>query len=99
MNLILIGFMAIFVWITFSFKKMKHKIFALLLVSLLLLGYLSFTYSVNPEKVDLSSFKNAGRIYVNYLGFVFNNVFTITGYVVNMDWSINSSLEDLSFED
>jgi hypothetical protein len=98
MNLILIGFTVIFVWITISFRKIKHKIFALLLVSLLLLGYLSFTYVVNPEKIELSTLKDAGKIYVNYLNLVFNNIFTISGYAVNLDWSLNSSVENRSFE-
>jgi hypothetical protein len=99
MNLIFIGFLFIFVWVAISFRKIKHKIFALLFISMLLLAYLSFNYAVDYDKVDVSSLKNAGKIYVNYLSLVVGNFFTITGYVVNLDWSLNSSVENLNITD
>ena len=64
------------------------------LLLLILSLFLSATYVINKQGIDL---KSAGgltkftKYYVLWLGNIFTNAKQLTGSVINQDWSINNS--------
>ena len=82
------------IWIIIEIKRMKHKIFAIFLIAIILFLYFSFTAATNGKQFDFKTFdgiKNAGQIYLSWLGSFFSNVKTLAGNVIHMDWKGNST--------
>lgn len=95
--IIVCGLIAL-IWITSEIRKIKHKIWALFLIILIIFGYISFTVTTKNHDLDLRSFSGimqAFKIYFSWLGNIFGNIKSLTGSAVQMDWSVsNSSLEN-----
>jgi H+/Cl- antiporter ClcA len=83
------------VWMLMEFKKLKHKIWAVLLIVLILGAYFSFNSVTKGKDLDLKTMeglKEAGGLYLVWLGNAFGNVKTITSNAINMNWTeINKS--------
>jgi H+/Cl- antiporter ClcA len=83
------------VWMLMEFKKLKHKIWAIILIVLILGAYFSFNSATKGKDLDLKTMeglKEAGGLYFAWLGNAFGNVKTITSNAINMNWTeINSS--------
>lgn len=90
------------IWLIVEFKRFKHKIFAVFLIVLILLTYFSFNTVIVKNNIDLKTsdgIKEAGHLYLVWLGGAFNNVKEITANAVHLDWGVNESLgsiEDLN---
>lgn len=81
-------------WIVVKFKEMRHRFLGTILLLLILSLFLSATYVINKQKIDLKStngMKNFVQYYVLWLGNIFTNAKQITGSVINQDWSINNT--------
>lgn len=79
----------IVIWVFIEIKRFKHKIFAMLLIGLILFTYISFTVSLKGEDVDLKTIPGAikaGKLYWSWLGTVFTNTKSITAYAAKQDW-------------
>ncbi|MFH1500944.1 MAG: hypothetical protein ABIE22_03290 [archaeon] len=75
-------------------KDMRHKIFAIVMVFLLLFLYISVTKVYSSNSVDLTTFEgvvDGGKIYFSWLGHTLTNVKEVTGKVISLDWGGNSS--------
>ena len=75
-------------------NRFRHKILAVFLVLLILFTYLSFSAVIKDKNLDLTTFsgvKEAGRLYVLWLGHAFKNVRVVTSNAVNMSWKMNES--------
>jgi purine-cytosine permease-like protein len=75
-------------------SHMKHKISVISVIVLCLFLYLSFVGVAHTNSIKISSFTEfftAGKLYFSWLGHVFDNMRTITGNVVRMDWMTNST--------
>ena len=82
------------VWILIEVKRFKHKIFAVFLIFLILFTYLSFSYTLSGQDIDLktiSGITEAGKLYMVWLGSMFSNVKVITANVIDMDWKGNTT--------
>ena len=92
--MILIGIVAIFAAVKLiHFKHLKHRIVAIFVILLLLFFYLSFSGVVNNSDIDLKSptgFVTAFKAYGSWIGDVTNNIRTLTGNAIKMDWSSKS---------
>lgn len=91
--LIIAGLIAA-IWIIIEIKRMRHKLFAISLILLILFVYFSFTAATKGREVDfktIEGIKNVGQIYFSWLGSFFSNVKTITSNVIHMDWKGNST--------
>lgn len=88
--LILCVALAVLIVIKFiSFRHLKHKIFAVLGILLLLFLYLTFTAIVSHNNLNLktaSGIFRAVKIYFSWFSLAFNNLKAITANAVNMDW-------------
>ena len=91
---IVIG-LIIAVWVLIEVKRFKHKIFAIVLIFLILFTYLSFSYTLSQHDVDLktaSGIGQAGKLYFAWLGNAFTNLKTITTNAISMNWRGNETV-------
>lgn len=80
----------IVIWIFIEVKRLKHKLFAVLLIVMILFFYISVTVTLKGQDIDLKSIpgiKEAGGIYLSWIGSIFTNLKTLTTNAIKMDWS------------
>ena len=97
-TMFIIGVVVVLIWALVELKRFRHKIFALFLIGIILFSYLSAALIFKDKEVDFTTIPGvlaAGRIYVSWLGTVFQNTKQITASVVDMDWGSNESVEDI----
>ena len=101
--LILVVALIAVIWLSHEFKKLNHKIVAIFLILLIVFTYFSFSSAIKGKEIDLKSavgMKEAGQLYVLWLGNAFNNIKIITGNAIHMNWKVNESLEaNISLKD
>ena len=84
------------IWIIIEIKRLKHKLFAIFVIGLILFGYFSFTYSINERDIDLKTVPGmieASKLYFSWMGSAFGNMKSITTNAIKMDWGINENVE------
>lgn len=89
-TLIVVGVLIAAIWVIIEVKRMKHKIFAFLLIGLILFTYLSFTLVLKDKGIDIkkpSGMIEGGKLYLAWLGSMFGNFKTITSNAIKLDWS------------
>lgn len=92
-----VGILIVVVWLLVEMKRMRHKIFAIFLIALILFTYLSFYVALKGKDINyttLGGWTQAGKLYFNWLGGMFGNMKSITGYAVKMDWKPTNSTGD-----
>ena len=85
-----IGIVIVAIWIVIELKRMRHKVFAIFLIALIIFSYISITYVLKGKDVDLkttSGLIKGIKIYAGWLASAFGNIKTITSNVINMDWA------------
>jgi len=81
------------IWIFIELQRFKHKIFAIFLIALILFTYLSFILTIKGNEIDFGTVPGlikAGKLYVVWLGSIFDNVKTVTAQVIGMNWGTKS---------
>jgi predicted ferric reductase len=94
--LILVVVLIVAIWLIIEFKRFRHKILAVFLILLILFTYFSFASVIKDKGLDLKTFdgmKQAGKLYLLWLGNAFQNVKVVTSNVIDMDWSGNDTLD------
>ena len=89
MTLLVVAVLIIAIWVVIEIKRFKHKLFAILLIVLILFTYLSFTAVLKGKDIDFKTgtgLKEAGQLYIAWLGSIFGNLKSITTHAVDMDW-------------
>jgi len=89
-TLIIIAVVIVAIWIIIEAKRMKHKIFAIFLIALILFTYLSFTIVMRNHDVDLktpSGMYEGVKLYFSWLVSILGNFKEITAHAINLDWS------------
>ncbi|MBD3247165.1 hypothetical protein GF378_00925 [Candidatus Pacearchaeota archaeon] len=92
--LIIVAGIIAFIWLISEFRKIKHKVWAFVLIGLILFAYVSFVVTMKNYDIDMTSFSGvtkAAKIYFSWLGSIFGNFKSLTGSAVRMDWSVNDS--------
>ena len=90
LTFMIIAVLIVAIWVIFELRRLKHKIFAILLIGLVLFLYVSVTVSIKGQEIDIKStdgIKTASKIYLSWLGTAFGNMKTLTTNAVKMDWS------------
>lgn len=67
---------------------------AVFLIVLILFTYVSFSAVIKGKNLDLKTFdgiKQAGKLYVLWLGNAFNNVKVVTSNVIHMNWKADNT--------
>ncbi|MCA9487967.1 MAG: hypothetical protein KC516_03325 [Nanoarchaeota archaeon] len=95
---IILAVVVVAIWLIIEAKRMKHKIFAIFLIVLVVFSYVSFSVVMKKNEVDLKTvdgWKDASILYFSWLGHVFSNLKSVTVYAINQDWkSANETLSD-----
>lgn len=92
--IVAIVFLIVLIWLMIEFKRMRHKTFAFFLIFLILFLFFSFAFVFSEKNVDYktgSGIIEAGKIYLSWLGTLFNNLKSITTNAIKMDWKGNES--------
>jgi len=95
-TLFIVSVLIIAIWVIIEIKRLKHKLFAIFLISLILLAYLSFVFVFREQQINLntvSGIMEATKLYFSWLGSIFGNMKTITSHAVKMDWSPDESID------
>ena len=95
-TIFIMAVLVIALWVVIEFSKMKHKIYAIFLIGMILFFYLSATFVFKDKAIDYSSVSGLTVATEMYLGFLKNvgiNIFSLTGHATKMNWiSSNSSI-------
>jgi len=94
-TLILVLVLVVAIWLIIEFKRFRHKILAVFLIVLILFTYFSFSAVIKDKNLDLKTFdgmKEAGGLYVLWMGNVFKNVKVITANAIHLNWKMNETL-------
>ncbi len=94
LTLFVIAGLIIAIWVVIEIKRLKHKIFAIFLIALILFTYVSFSLTLKSHNLDLktvSGIMTASKLYFSWLGSLFVNLKTLTANVIKMDWSGNDT--------
>jgi len=82
------------IWVLVEIKRLKHKIFAIILIGLIIFSYLSASVIFKEQNIDFksaSSLMQASKIYFSWLGSVFSNLKHVTTNTIKMDWGLNKT--------
>ncbi len=86
------------IWVFVEVKRFRHKIFAVMLIVLIIFTYISFIATVKGKDINFKSIegiKEGGQIYLSWLGSVFGNIKVMTSNAIHMDWGVNQTKTDL----
>jgi len=92
-SVIVIGVLIILVFLFFKAKSFQHRIYTILIVAFILFFYVSGSRVIAENNVDVTSFNGmvtAGKLYVGWLGNIFENTKDIVGNAIKMDWKGDS---------
>jgi glucan phosphoethanolaminetransferase (alkaline phosphatase superfamily) len=95
-TLFVVAILIIAIWVIIEIKRLRHKIFAIFLIALILFTYISFTVALKGQDVDFKTVPGlikAGGLYFSWLGSIFGNFKSITSYTVKQDWNPNETLK------
>lgn len=84
--------------ILFKFKEIRHKLVYGGIALLLVLFIFSFGYVYIKGNGSLSSYEDfikTGKLYLNWLASIGDNLKTITGYAAKHDWGLNSTISNI----
>lgn len=84
-----IAVVIILIWFFLEIKRMRHKLWAIFLIGLILFTYISFTANLKSHDLELNSVGgviDAGKLYMSWLGGVFTNVKSISAYATKQEW-------------
>jgi len=93
-TILVIAVVIVAIWVIIEMKRLKHKLFAVFLIGLILFGYFSFTFSLRGQETDFKTIPGvieASKIYFSWLGAVFGNMKLITTNAIKMDWESNET--------
>jgi len=93
-TLIVVCVLVAFIWLLIEVKRLKHKIFAIFLIGLILFSYFSFAAIFSGRDINFKSTDGlieAGQIYFSWLTSLFLNFKVITTNAIKMNWGVNVS--------
>ncbi len=95
LTVFIIAALIIAIWIIVEIKRMRHKIFAIFLIALVLFLYISSTFVFKGHDIDFKTFSGistATNLYFSWLGSIFGNIKSITTSAIKMDWKGNATV-------
>jgi hypothetical protein len=94
MTLLVICVLIVAIWVVIEIKRLKHKLFAIFLIGMILFAYISFSLVFKDQETDFKSVPGmfqASKIYFSWLGSIFGNMKSITTHAIHMDWNGNDT--------
>jgi len=94
-TIFIIAALVIAIWVIIELKRVRHKIFALFLIGLILFLYFSATFVFKEQEIDFQTIPGittAAKLYFSWFGSIFANVKTITTNAIRMNWQGNETI-------
>ena len=91
---IVIGLLIVIALFFAKVKHIRHKFFAIGVIILIIFFYVTVSKVIREKNVDITTFNGiliAGKIYFSWLLHAGENVKTVVGNVIKMDWVGNST--------
>ncbi|MFH1585540.1 MAG: hypothetical protein ABIB79_02135 [archaeon] len=92
--LFVVSILIVAIWVFVELKRLRHKVFAVFLIALILFTYISFSVVLKGQDIEWSTMggvMKASKLYFSWLGSMFGNMKSITGYAVKMNWDGNET--------
>lgn len=89
-TLFIVAVLIIAIWVIIEIKRLRHKIFAIFLIALILFTYISFTITLKDQEIDMKTIPGlmaASKLYISWLASAFNNLKSITTQAISLDWT------------
>ena len=89
-TLFIVAVLIISVWVIIEIKRLRHKIFAIFLIALILFTYISFSVTLKGQDIDLKTVPGmiiASKLYLAWISSTFQNVKSITTQAISLDWT------------
>jgi len=83
------------IWILIEIKGLRHKLFAVFLIALILFGYVGLK-DKDINYWSISGLTSASKIGLSWLGGVYDNFKSLTSYAVNQNWESSEAEENSS---
>jgi hypothetical protein len=96
-TLFVIAVLVIAIWIIIEVKRLKHKLFAMLLIGFILFSYVSAAVIFRGNDLDLKSpsgIIDATKLYFSWVISISGNFVQITGNAINMDWGTDPEVKE-----
>lgn len=93
-TVLVVGILIVVIYLLVEVKRLRHKMFAIFLIVMILFTYLSFAAVLNNKDIDYKSasgMATAGKLYFSWLGSIFGNFKTLTANAIGMDWKGDDS--------
>ena len=93
-SILIVAILIIAIWVIIETKRMKHKVFAIFLIGLILFSYFSFSFVLKEKEIDFMSIdgiQTVGSLYFSWISTVFVNFKTLTTRAIKMDWQGNET--------
>lgn len=90
LNWIIIVLLVVVGIIAIKMNHLRHRIFIIILILIALFFYVTLTFVSNKNNVDLTTmngFMNGVKVYGGWLVHNFQNIRSLTGNAINMDWT------------
>lgn len=75
-------------------KYIKHKLTWILIIIIIIILYLGFIAISSQNEIKFNSVESTGasiKLYLSWFGHNFQNLKTLTGQAINLDWGTNST--------
>lgn len=82
------------IWVIIEVKRMKHKVFALLLIALIIFAYMGYAMISKNNDLNLKTMDGltkATKIYFSWVNSAFLNMKSLTMNAIRMDWKGNQN--------
>ena len=92
--LLVVAVLVAAIWIVIEIQRMKHKLYAIVLISLVLFIYLTASFALKGQEFDLTTVSGVGKVIGVYFDFLLGslgNLRTLTTHAVDMDWVVNET--------
>ena len=92
--LFVISILVIAIYVLIELKRLRHKMFAIFLIVLILFTYISFSVVLRGQDVDYKTIPgiiSASKLYFSWLGSLFGNFRSMTTHAIKMDWTGNET--------
>ena len=108
MNVLIIAVLLVLAMIVIKINPLRHKLFIIFVISLVLFLYLTLIMVNNRHDLDFRSTQgiiHSIKVYTGWLSNSFNNMLAITGHAGKMDWTnantsvFNKSQKDKDMDD
>ncbi len=94
--IIVMSIFIVLVFLLYKFKHTQHKYYGLFIVLLLIFLFATGYNIVKKNNLNLTTTNGVAslvRLYFSWLGGVFSNAKDLTGQIIKMDWSGNSTIK------